>query len=94
MVKVVKMCDMPSYVAAMVFEALNPKTVRADIGGDEPIIITNTEPKDLIYPEGWYYAKGCFRNKHTSTTGDYYEVGMTMADGTQWKERATYCTLP
>jgi len=31
-------------------------------------------PRDLVYPEGWAYTKGCFHNKHNSITGLYEEV--------------------
>lgn len=95
MAKVVKMCDMPVQIALKVFEALNYGKVKTGItlipGGFS--IITNTEPKDLVYPEGWYYAKGAFCNKHTSTTGKYYEVHMWTEDCVQWREKAIYCTL-
>ena len=96
MAKVVKMCDMPVQIAVKVFEALNYGKVKAGMNLIYPCeisIITNTEPKDLVYPEGWYYAKGAFRNKHTSTTGKYYEVNMWTEDGAHWREKAIYCTL-
>ena len=92
--KVVKMCDMPLYIAVKVFEALNSGKVKVE-GAHmfDAVIITDTEPMDLVYPEGWYYAKGCFRNKHQSTTGSYYEAQMMMSDGTWWGEKVNYCTL-
>ena len=92
--KVVKMCDMPLYIAVKVFEALNSGKVRVE-GAHilDMTIVTDTEPMKLVYPEGWYYAKGCFSNKHQSTTGRYHEVHMLMPDGTWWNERANYCTL-
>ena len=94
MTKVVKSCDFPVEVAIKVFEMLNPR-VRAfwSPGIDGRTLITDVEPKDLTYPEGWYYAKGNFRNKHTSTTGVYYEIPMKKSDGTYWEEIAKYCTL-
>ena len=92
--EVVKMCDMSKGIALKVFKMLNPekvtvkKHVRCGI-----CIYTYTEPKDLIYPEGWYYAKGTFRNKHQSTTGIYCEVMMFKNNGEWWEGSAKYCTL-
>ena len=59
----------------------------------QALIVTDTEPKDLVYPEGWYYAKGSFRNKHMSSTGIYSEVLMMKSDGSFWGDEAKYCTL-
>ena len=93
--KVVKMCDMPVTIATRVFEMLNPGNVqlRKNNAFFRTIIVTDIEPKNLIYPEGWYYAKGRFRNKHTSSTGAYSEVIMRKSDGTLWADLVTYCTL-
>ncbi len=90
--KTVKMCDLNGAVAAKVFESLNYGKVTYDKNGRfGPVLITDMEPMDLTYPEGWYYAKGCFRNKHQSTTGIYSEVPMMKRNGKQWD--AAYCTL-
>ena len=95
MAKTIKMCDMPLEIAVAVFQMLNPDNVKI-----EPVtrlnsriaIVTDIEPKDLIYPEGWYYAKGAFRNKHMSTTGFYQEARMVTTEGNVWKDIANYCT--
>ena len=94
--KVVKMCDLSVNIAAKVFEMLNPGKV--EVFSDNWLgpfrrIQTDVEPRLLIYPEGWYYAKGCFRNKHTSSTGLYEEIRMVTKDGVAWKGIAQYCTL-
>jgi hypothetical protein len=92
--KVVKMCDMTGDIAARVFEMLNHVRVvgkKNDVF-ISTVIVTDVEPKDLIYPEGWYYAKGRLRNKHNSTTGVYNEVIMRKKDGTLWGDLAKYCT--
>ena len=95
MARVIKMCDMPVAIAVRVFESLNPEKVKVNVNPltDSATITTDTEPKDLVYPEGWYYAKGCFRNKHTSTTGLYSEIEMLTKSNIGWREKATYCTL-
>ena len=65
------MCDMSKEIAGKVFQMLNGENVRLKETNSffGTIIITDVEPMNLIYPEGWYYAKGTFRNKHQSTTG-------------------------
>ncbi len=92
----VKMCDMPREIVIKAFKMLNGDNVelkeRSGIFGT--VIITDIEPKDLVYPEGWYYAKGALRNKHTSTNGFYEEIRMETSDGESWADKgANYCTL-
>ena len=90
--KTVRMCNMPPDIAAKVFEMLNAgqvKTRRNELRVFQ--IETDVEPIELIYPEGWYYAKGRFRNKHTSTTGAYIEINMVKSNGEKWD--VPYCTL-
>ena len=90
-----KMCDMSCLIAAKVFEMLNYGKVKLE-NERSPFrvrIITDVEPKGPIYPEGWYYGKGCFRNKHLSTTGIYEEVTMVKSNGNLWRESAHYCTI-
>lgn len=95
MAKTVKMCDMSECIAIEVFRMLNPGKISIERKQTYPYttIVTDVEPKDLIYPEGWYYAKGTFRNKHTSSTGAYWEVYMKKSNGDFWSDFATYCTL-
>lgn len=94
MATTVKMCDMSPQIAATVFGILNDGKVflKDNVPGYGMIIVTDIEPKDLVYPEGWYYAKGAFRNKHTSTTGYYGEVIMKKSNGDFWMDFAHYCT--
>ena len=95
MAKTVKMCDMSKEIAAQVFQMLNCEKVglRKLYGNVRGIIVTDTEPRNLVYPEGWYYANGSLRNKHTSSTGVYDEVRMEKSNGTGWGDIAKYCTL-
>lgn len=94
MAQIVKSCDYPDYIAVTVFEMLNDGIVEGEMNiHGEYVIVTDTEPKNLNYPEGWYYAKGRFRNKHKSTTGLYYEVEMFTKKGKMWRDIADYCTL-
>jgi len=89
----VKMCDMNKKIATKVFQMLNGNDVWLKETPIGTFIVTDIEPKDLIYPEGWYYAKGTFRNKHTSTTGSYDEIPMVKNSMVSWKDFANYCTL-
>lgn len=94
MATTVKMCNMSKGIAANVFKMLNGRNVQLkEHGPMGTVIVTDIEPKNLIYPEGWYYAKGSFRNKHTSTTGIYEEVTMLKSNGALWRDTATYSTL-
>ena len=95
--KIVKMCDMPIAVAVKVFSMLNEGKIEVKEPGDFfctcYMVVTDVEPKDLVYPEGWYYAKGAFRNKHLSTTGMYEEAKMFTSYGEPWSDSAKYCTM-
>lgn len=94
------MCDLSRDTAAKVFVMLNPGRVKYsemnNIFKDTPlpdtVLITDVEPKDLVYPEGWYYANGTFRNKHNSTTGLYSVIYMAKSNGEFWEDYAKYCT--
>ena len=90
------MSDMPKEIAVDVFKKLNNGKIQLKVNPfscyDDLIIVTDCEPRDLVYPEVWYYAKGCLRNKHISTTGMYEEVRMIDSSGESWASKATYCT--
>ena len=93
MAKIVKSADLPAQIAIVVFERLNHGKVRlGKARNGETCIYTDCEPDSLVYLEGSYYAKGCLRNKHLSSTGQYYEVEMMKSDGTPWVDIAKYCT--
>lgn len=93
MAKTIKMCDMSAEIAAKVFQWLNGDNVQLKKTNVGMIIVTDVEPMNLVYPEGWYYAKGNFRNKGTSTTGAYGEIYMENSEGVYWDDIAKYCTL-
>ena len=94
MARSIKSCDLPATIAVRVFQMLNNDSMK--IVPDDWArfaIVTDEEPKGLIYPEGWYFAKGYFRNKHTSSTGAYEEILMMKKDGTLWGDLVNYSTL-
>ena len=88
----VKTADLAASLAANLFAALNPMDVEymryhpfnqsslPEIG----LIVTDTNPDELYYPEGWYFSKGFFRNKHNTTSGLYEEIPVYKRDGTPW----------
>lgn len=92
MAKMLKTRDLYVDMAARIFELYNPGKVKVGRINGWNGIITDVQPNALVYPEGWYYAKGCFRNKHTNSTGMYSEMGMFKSNGKMWNE--PYCTLP
>ena len=91
--KVIKTADLPKRLVLQIFKEINGNKVeiRTEANG-ELVIVTMTEPIKLTYPEGWYYAKGTLRNKHTSTTGIYEEIPMRRRDGVSWAAIARYST--
>lgn len=93
MTKVVKMCDMDQRIALTVFKMLNGDRITIEKRPSETVIVTDVEPENLVYPEGWYYAKGSFRNKHTCTTSGYSEIYMERSDGCDWCSIAKYATI-
>ena len=88
----IKSRDLPGNIAVKVFEMLNPEVKIENMNGQQ-IIITDVEPNKLIYPEGWYYAKGRYRNKHQSSSGNYSEIYMLTSDHELWGDIVKYCTL-
>ena len=86
-VRTIKCCDLDGTIAAQLFALLNPTTVTIDWSEGDAVIVTNVDPDQLTYPEGWYYAKGCLRNQHTSTTGVYSEVAMVDSAYQPWGAR-------
>lgn len=78
--KIAKLCDMPIAVSAKIFELLNPDkvTINEDSFNHRLEIIYNANPKDLIYPEGWYYTQGFFTNKYNNITDNYEKILMHM----------------
>ena len=89
--KIVKTCDFSGEMAATILSWLNPKKIQIKKAGRRLEIITDTSPLDLRYPEGWYYGKGCLRNKHESSTGGYDEVPMKTTKGVDWGDIVSTC---
>lgn len=79
--------DFSANLAAKCFVALNPgkvcfveKTDHKAYTYNEVAIVTDVRPDRLIYPEGWGYSAGCFKNLLKSKI----DVPMFTSDGIQW----------
>lgn len=89
----VRTAELPMEVAAKLLQMLNPEDIQVKPETSFGLeLVSKKEPIDLLYPEGWYYAKGCFRNKHNTTNGIYEEAVMLKPNGDPWREDATYST--
>ena len=90
MVKTTKPADLSVEIAAKLLQELNPGRVRIEKTGlsgfVEKVIMTDVRPMNLVYPEGWYFAEGCFRNKHNSSSGINCEMVMIKSDGSFWED--------
>ena len=86
--KTVKFAEVSCEVAATAFAMLNPGRVSYEekIGefGAYKALVTDTNPEELTYPEGWSFSKGCFTNKHNSTIGLYTALVITKSNGDTW----------
>ena len=70
MVKTFKTADLSVHTAAGLLAEMNYGVEyypNSPFGSDGGVIVTDTNPEDLLYPEGWYFAKGLFRNKRNAT---------------------------
>ena len=82
------MSDAPINVAIDVLCAFNQGKVR---GVNHPIlglvVMTDVDPNELVYPEGWQYKDGCYCNKHDIATGLYEEVLVLKPTDKRWKQQ-------
>ncbi|MBR3248798.1 hypothetical protein IKF89_02085 [Candidatus Saccharibacteria bacterium] len=90
--KTLKTADFSIRLAAKILAAINPGEViytKLDPFGmcSDPngVLVSYVEPSELTYPEGWYFAKGTFRNKHNTTKGLYESMPIHKPGGLLWK---------
>lgn len=91
--KTVKMADLGVYIVSEIFRTINSDKVSTMIDTQGLVIITDTEPSKLIYPEGWYYHAGYFCNAGNSSCGIDEKVRMINRNAESWAIHADYCTL-
>ena len=54
--KIVRTADLSIEIATRIFEALNRGKITLVSSGEQITIVTDTDPKYLTFPEGWYFA--------------------------------------
>lgn len=82
-----KMCDLNWEEIAYILKAYNREkiTIFPQSISTELRIMTDENPKDLLYLEGWEYWNGYFTNKHRSETGVYEKFLVMKSDNTLWE---------
>ena len=91
-IRYAKMCNLPIGVATKVFEMINLGYVKIEMPGF--LIVTDKEPDTLMYPEGWYYSFGVFRNedRRVGFEKTHQEAEMKTSKGEDWGNLAFYST--
>ena len=84
--RIIKTSDFDSKVAMGLFQLLNPEKVKIKCLFAKEFIVTDEDPENLYYPEGWYYSGGYFTNN------TLVKVFMEKSDGTKWEDIALHCT--
>ena len=93
MARTIKSCNFNGKIAATIFCMLNPGQIHFLEKGENLTLITNVEPSKLIYPEGWYYEDGWFRNRKTTDNECWYDIFMVDSRGNFWNNREKGSTL-
>lgn len=91
MARKIKSNNLSGRIAAELFAMMNKEYVTfKNPGIISPYLVVTINPNDdkLIYPHGWYFGDGCFRNKHQSTSGIYEEITMVDKDLNIWEAEA------
>lgn len=79
-------CNLPASAAIVALACLNPsKVLKSDFSQYPATVTTKEHPSRMLFPQGWYFAKGAVRNKHNSTTGLYDEVTALDENGSMWE---------
>lgn len=78
------MADLPINIVVRIFSELNRGKLIIVSGYEQETIITDTNPQDLTYPEGWYFQNGVFTNKYNTSTGRYSEAKIVNNAGKTW----------
>ena len=83
-VNVVPVSDLQGKAAAKAFMGVNPyKGITLKGNGYDMYLETDDDPSKMIFPKGWYTAKGHLRNKHMSS-GIYTEIPLFNNLGNMW----------
>lgn len=82
--KIVRMADLPINMVVRIFSELNRGKLIIISGYEQETIVTDTNPKYLTYPDGWYFESGVFTNKYNTSTGRYSEAKTVNNSGKTW----------
>jgi hypothetical protein len=83
-IKYVKSSDMNADAAVAALISLNDGVTYCGGNAWSRYLKSIKDPANLVFPEGWYFCKHCFRNKHNSSTGLYEEVPVYHLDDEYW----------
>ena len=81
--KIVRTADLPLSIVVRVLESLNRGKIILVTYGDDITIVTDTNPRQFIFPEGWYCSNGVFTNKFHATR-HYSEAKIVNSRGSTW----------
>ena len=56
--KIVRTADLPLSIVVRVLESLNRGKIILVTYGDDITIVTDTNPRQFNFPEGWYFSNG------------------------------------
>ena len=73
-------------MALIVLAFVNGRKVKIENKDGKKIVVTDEEPRNLTYPDGWYYVSGFYANE-----GGKERMRMYRSDGTAWSDYAKYC---
>ena len=82
--KIVRTADLPLSIVVRVLESLNRGKIILVTYGDDITIVTDTDPKYLTFPEGWYFASGMFTNRYNTSNNSYSEAKTVNLSGETW----------
>ena len=82
--KIVRTADLSIEIATRIFEALNRGKITLVSSSEQITIVTDTDPKYLTFPEGWYFASGMFTNRYNTSNNSYSEAKTVNLSGETW----------
>lgn len=86
--KIVRAADLPIEIIVRVFEALNRGKITLVSSDEQITIVTDTDPKYLTFPEGWYFVSGVFTNRYNTSNKMYSEAKTVNLSGKPWSGAA------
>lgn len=82
--KIVRTADLPIEIIVRVFEFLNRGKITLVSSDEQITIVTDTDPKYLTFPEGWYFASGMFTNRYNTSNNRYSAAKIVNLSGKTW----------